>query len=237
MKIIRHVPTEAALMATAALDEGDLDQPFYDWLNQRLPALRFGTILDATSLPHTDIPILLTSLHEAAPSSILATAWATAIEASATLTARDKVRPYDEGVYDAPEEQAARDNVLAYATTLRETTPLLDPIADTITAQAMTSDTRPFSLGDLATTRALITDDGINLADPDPYANDGWCDKHQEQCYAAHDTRTATWAHLEALHPGIQSDVTRLLAALDWNLPILAANDNGTARMPQTVPA
>lgn len=236
MKIIRHVPTEAALMATS-LEHHDADQPFYDWLNQSTLTLHGRTILDHASLPASEIPAILDSLNVAAPNSPAATAWATALRASADLTTHDRVRPYDDGIYDIPSEQTARDNVLAYATTLRKTTPLLDTIADTIAAQAMASGDRPFNLGDLAAARALITDDGINLASQDPDENDGWCDKHQEQCYAAHDTRNATWAHLEALHPGIQTDVTSLLTALDWNLPLLATNDNGAARMPQTVPA
>lgn len=218
MNLTRYVPLEGALMAAGkAMDEQTKDGPcedwttFRDWFNDYRPSGKHHGVIDYPALTIEEVEDLLPSV----PDTIAGRAWKQVVEKSLAKTKRVTPRSYDLATFDTPAELAIISEIDEFAEELRETSPLLDEVADTISGFAYIG---PTALGDIREERTRIRNDEFVVGDLHSS-----CEKHEE-CIEGHVLRTVKWAHIDAVafpdQPGLARDtVVRLLTALDAHLP------------------
>lgn len=223
MELTRYVKIDGALMAAGkamdALPEGD--EEFRTWFNTQ--PVRHGRVIDHPALTIAEVNDLLPSV----PDTPAGRAWKQVVEAALATTLASKPRPYDLLTFTAPEELAAIAAIDAFVEGLRETSPMLDEVADAI---EMLAPTGPVALGDLRAERTRLRDDVLVVG---PLESS--CEKHQE-CIDGHDLRTVRWEHIDAVACGDRTGATRteldrLLAPLD---AILASTEQPQTQQPQT---
>lgn len=224
MNIIKHVPLSPALRAAAekvahTQSPDPTNREFSEWFNTSRLDLNGRSILGCVSVP---LQVALTALDDV-PATPAGIAWCDAVRTCITRTEADRVRPFDEVVFDTDDERAALAEQVAYADTLREASPLLEEVADVVEDLAPSG---IITVGDLLTQRARVGDEGLNLRRP----GENWCDKHEDYCYGSHEPRLARWEHLEAIAPGVEATIRGFIVALDAGLSEVASSDNGAAR-------
>lgn len=234
MKIDRQVPLDPALSAAADVmdhskNPDDENYPFSVWINADRDDLGStirrhhsrSSILGLAGMP---IDVARRLLDEV-PDVPAGRAWKAAVADAIDATEADVVRPFDIATYDTDDEINAAEAFDDYVGHLATVSPLLAPIIDILEQQTMLM--RADSIGDMVEWRERITEDGITVG------RDGWCDKHEDNCYGEH-TTLAQWTHIDAIAPGTRDSIIRHLARLDANLPPIGDNDNGAARKTPT---
>lgn len=220
MRLHRLVPITPAMMAVGdAMDTDDQavinDSVFKDWWHDPTVGTGHDYVLNRVSVSTDEARDLI----DTCPDTPAGGVWKAAVEASLALTLADDYRPFDQGVWEE-HEQIAIKALDALAEEMRETSPLLEDVADVVQDQAPAG---VFGLGDVLAPRNSITMTGIVLG------RAYYCDKHDGTCHA--ETRPlAKWEHLEAMVPGMQTRLRELLIPLDASLPALAEDDNAAAR-------
>lgn len=238
MRIHRHVPlfsaTRAANDAFPAGAESGSDA-FHAWgfshevsTGVRSP-YSYGNGSRMAVLSQLSVPadVLLDEVLPHVPDTIVGRAWAACVRQCVGLTQSDVVRPFDHIEYTTTEEHDALDAIENYARAVEDTTPLLGDVADTISRMTLVGSHRRYvPLEEVARERSRLTDDGLLLGTFD----ENHCSDHDDYCYHLNNATLIAWKHLEALMPGIEATVRRLLAVLDADMPEVAESDGGAAR-------
>lgn len=233
MNIHRHVPLFAAV--AAANEATDFTAPhgsdgFHQWyldmeVSHGAPASYGGrSLLHQLSVP---VQVLLDDVLPNVPDTPVGRAWAACVRECVRLTQDDVVRPFDYIEYDTAEEREALRAIEAYAEAIEGASPLLADVADAVSRLTLTSIYRPhIELAALTRERSRLTVEGLTLGTFD----EEFCKDDDAYCYHLKDARLVPWGHMDALMPGIEATVRRLLAVLDADLPEVAESDGAAAR-------
>jgi hypothetical protein len=238
VKTHRHVPMFAAVAAANAATDPSAphgSDAFHRWYldtevphSAAAPGGGWGghqSLLHQLSVP---VDVLLDDVLPNVPDTPVGRAWAACVRECLGRTQADVVRPFDYIEYTTTEEHEALHALDTYAEAVEETSPLLSDVADVVSRMTLTStaDPRRVELDALARERSRLTDDGLMLGTFD----EDYCKDDDAYCYHLDNARLVQWAHLDALMPGFEATLRRLLAVLDADLPEVAESDGGAAR-------
>lgn len=213
--VTRIVPLGAALAAAVdgMGDSDGRDQEFATWYSEQFH--RGHTI----SAPFASIERTRALITEC-PETESGTAWKTAAQAALDATLADETRPYD--LVKVPE--SITDAFDALADEIQARSPLLTEVADAVRNAI---DPHPgLSIAEVRSGLDMLS--GIEVA---TNISDGWCDKHDEYCYADGEPHgRILWSDVDLLLPGISARVHALVGRVLAALPETADYDGGAAR-------
>ena len=211
MKIVREVPiSEITKAVTELLDEdrNGPNQAFYDYAAEK-GVWRNGSMTED----------VMRGLLAGLPDCNASTVFAAAANKALDLAAADTVRPFDHVVFGHEIGTVVAD-LDALVEQVEEASPLLGPVADMLGRSGLGEGIQ-INLGDLHAWIAALSGDALVLGMP----QDGYRDKHGDDCYHGLSAKEVPWGDIEYLAPGVHARVHALVARLDQIVPAIAEDD------------
>jgi hypothetical protein len=189
------------------------NEPFFKAMHDR-------SAWNGATMSEDDVRDLIATL----PPTPVTTVWVEETQRVLALTADDQWRPFDLVTATIGPESDALEALDALSAALDETSALLSPVAD-IVGRCPLSPLQPCTLGPFINWVESVTGDTFSL----DLAQDGYCDKHDDQCYGPHRS-PVPWEHIEVIAPGTRARLADLVSVLTAQMPPVAEHDNLTAR-------